>query len=245
MTVKDAGSIVYCSDISYPPMEFYEGTTPTGVDIEVGDEIARRLGVSAEYENTGFNAIIAAAEAGKCDAINSSLGITPERAKRVEYAPYALFGLSMMVKKGDPAAIETVDDLSGRRVAVQIGSTTKEFAEEQSRRFEEEGKPPVEVLGFNQDTDAASALVAGKVDAYIADTPPAAWYVQQNADDFELAGKPMKGVPVGLAAPKGDTEMIAALRSAVAAMYADGTMKRILQKWELTELLLPPDQLQG
>jgi polar amino acid transport system substrate-binding protein len=243
--IRDAGRIVYCSDISYPPMEFFEGTTPKGVDIEIGDEVARRFGVTAEYENTGFSAIISALEAGKCDVVNSSLGVTPERSRRVDYARYALFGLSMIVTKGNPAGIATVDDLAGKRVAVQVGSTTKAFADEQSRRLARSGQPPIEVLAFDKDTDAASALTAGKVDAYISDTPPAAWYVSQNPDQFELAGEPLEGVPVGLAVRKGDRELLMALRRAVSDMYADGTVERILQKWDLTELLLPASERSG
>ncbi|MBJ7472586.1 MAG: transporter substrate-binding domain-containing protein, partial [Solirubrobacteraceae bacterium] len=68
-SIKSAGTISFCSDIAYPPMEFYEGSDPQGADIDIAEELASRMGVEAEFTNTGFDGIIAALQAKKCDAI--------------------------------------------------------------------------------------------------------------------------------------------------------------------------------
>ena len=59
-SIKEAGTITFCSDIAYPPMEFYEGDDPEGADIDIAEELAERMGVEAEFINTGFDGIIAA-----------------------------------------------------------------------------------------------------------------------------------------------------------------------------------------
>src|SRR6188472_760254 len=78
-SIKSAGKIVYCSDITYPPEEYYKGTTPAGSDIDIGTKVAQQMGVKAEFDNTGFDGIIAALESKKCDAIISGMSDTPER----------------------------------------------------------------------------------------------------------------------------------------------------------------------
>ncbi|MEI8241224.1 MAG: transporter substrate-binding domain-containing protein, partial [Actinomycetota bacterium] len=89
-----SGTLLFCSDISYPPEEFYDGTTPVGSDIEIGQEVAARLGLKADFVNTGFDGIIPALVGKKCDAIISGMNDTEERAKQVDFVDYISVGQS-------------------------------------------------------------------------------------------------------------------------------------------------------
>lgn len=237
-SIKDAGKIVFCSDIAYPPMEFYEGSDPKGADIDIADDLAERMGVEAEYINTGFDGIIAALKAKKCDAIISSLTNSPERAKEISFVDYAQFGLAILVQKGDTSVTST-EDLSGKNVAVQVGTTTKEVLEAESKKIEASGKPAIKVTVFPKDTDAANALRTGKVDAYITDAPPAAYFVKQAPDDFQLAATPqIDAAPVGIGIRKDDTDLQAAIGDGITAMTSDGKLLEILTEWELADAML-------
>jgi polar amino acid transport system substrate-binding protein len=237
--IKSAGKLVFCSDITYPPEESYKPgtTTPQGSDIDIGTDIAKRMGVKAQFDNTGFDGIIAALLAKKCDAIISGMNDTPERLKQVAFVDYLKIGQSFMVKKGNPKNITSIASLAGKSASVETGTTNKDYLDQQSKMLQAQGKKPIKVVTFPKDTDAANALKTGKVDAYFGDSPPAAYYVETDPSSFEIGGNPVNPIPVGIAIRKGDTQLQSGVLAALAAMYSDGTMKNIVSKWKLSRVV--------
>lgn len=231
-----AGTLTFCTDATYPPEEFFQGTKLVGSDIDIGTEVARRLGMTAKFQNTGFDGIIAALIAKKCDAIISGMNDTPERRKQVAFVDYISVGQSLMVQKGNPKAIKTPASLSGRSVSVEVGTTNKTFLDQTSAALKKQGKPGIKVVTFPKDTDAANALKTGRVDAYFGDAPVVAYYLQRDAS-FAFAGSPVNPIPVGMAFRKGDP-LIGKVRTQVKAMYADGKMASILAKWKMSSVAL-------
>ena len=231
-----AQSFVYCSDMTYPPEEFFQGTKPVGSDIDIGAEVARRMGLKAQFNNTGFDGIIAALLAKKCDAIISGMNDTAARRKQVAFVDYLSVGQSLMVKKGNPKGIKTLADLSGKTVSVEVGTTNKQFLDAQNAVLKKQGKPTIKVTTFPHDTDAANALKTGRVDAYFGDSPVVAYYIARDTS-FAFAGSPINPIPVGIALRRGDSR-IPAVRKAIGGMYADGTMKKILAKWKMEAFAL-------
>ena len=128
-SIASAGKLVFCSDITYPPEESYKQgtTTPEGSDIDIGNYIASKMGVKARFDNTGFDGIIAALLAKKCDAVISGMNDTPERRKQVAFVDYLKVGQSFMVKKGNPENITGLDSLAGKSASVETGTTNKDF----------------------------------------------------------------------------------------------------------------------
>jgi polar amino acid transport system substrate-binding protein len=236
-SIKSAGTLAFCSDITYPPEESYKAgtTTPEGSDIDIGTDIARRMGVKARFDNTGFDGIIAALLAKKCDAIISGMNDTPERRKQVAFVDYLKIGQSFMVQSGNPANISSVASLAGKAASVETGTTNKDYLDAQSKQLQSQGKKPIKVVTFPKDTDAANALKTDKVDAYFGDSPVVAYYVDKDPKSFAIGGSPVNPIPIGIAIRKSDTELQSAVRKAIAGMYADGTMNKILVKWLLTK----------
>jgi polar amino acid transport system substrate-binding protein len=232
-----AGTLTFCTDATYPPEEFFQGSKIVGSDIDIGTEIAKRVGMKASFRNTGFDAIIAALLAKKCNAIISGMNDTPERRKQVAFVDYIRVGQSIMVKAGNPKHIVGVASLSGKKVSVEVGTTNKDFLDAQSKVLKKAGKSGISVVTFPKDTDAAAALKTGKVDAYFGDSPVVAYYIGQDSKSFAFGGQPVNPIPVGIAIRKGDA-LIPKVRGAVAKMYADGTMKRILAKWKMSATAL-------
>ncbi|MGE5692081.1 MAG: ABC transporter substrate-binding protein [Pseudomonadota bacterium] len=235
--IQSAGTLVFCSDITYPPEESYKpGTTePEGSDIDIGNDIASRMGVKARFDNTGFDGIIAALLAKKCDAIISGMNDTPERRKQVAFVDYLKVGQSFMVQQGNPEHITGIESLAGKDASVETGTTNKDYLDAQSKKLQAQGKEPIHVITFPKDNDAANALKTDKVDAYFGDAPVVAYYIEQDPGSFAIGGTPVNPIPIGIAIRKGDTELQTAVRKAVVAMYADGTMDEILKRWNLAK----------
>ncbi len=231
--IQKAGKIIYCSDITYPPEESYKGTTPVGSDIDIGTAIAKLMGVKAEFKNTTFDGIIAALLAKKCNAIISGMNDTAQRRKAVGFVDYLAVGQSLLVKKGNPKHITKLSDLSGKTVAVESGTTNRDFLAAQSAKLKKAGKGTISIKTFPKDTDAAAALKAGRVDAYFGDAPVAALYAAQDKS-LTVAGSPISPIPIGIATRKGDP-LKPAVNKAIKMLYANGTIKRIVAKWGMTK----------
>ena len=226
------GTLTFCTDATYPPEEFFQGTKLVGYDIDIGTEVARRLGMTAKFQNTGFDGIIAALLAKKCDAIISGMNDTAARRQQIAFVDYISVGQSLMVTKGNPKQIKVLSDLSGKTVSVEVGTTNKTFLDSTSAALRKKGKPAINVVTFPKDTDAANALKTGRVDAYFGDSPVVAYYIARDSS-FAFAGSPVNPIPVGIGMRKGDA-LIPKVKRQVAAMYASGTMKKILAKWKMS-----------
>jgi polar amino acid transport system substrate-binding protein len=232
-----SGTLTFCSDITYPPEEFYQGTKPAGSDIDIGNAVAKRMGRTAKFQNTGFDGIIAALLAKKCDAIISGMNDTADRRKQVSFIDYLSVGQSLMVKKGNPSHIAGLASLSGKSVSVEVGTTNKAFLDAASKKLKAQGKAAIKVQAFPHDTDAAAALKTGKVDAYFGDSPVVAYYIEKDSA-FAFGGSPINPIPVGIAVRKNDPATKAGIQKAINALYANGTIKRILAKWHMSAFAL-------
>ena len=124
-------------------------------------------------------------------------------------------------------------DVIQYRVSVESGTTNRDFLVATSKKLVKQGKKAITIVTFPKDTDSFAALLAGRVDAYYADSPPAAYYAKQNSTKVQIGGKPVNPFPVGIAIRKHDP-LRGATQKAIAAMYASGAMKRIVAKWGMT-----------
>ena len=236
-----AGKLVVCSDIPYPPQEFFDDQgNPTGSDIDIGNEIATRLGLQPQVENAVFDTIIAAVTGGKCDIIISAQNITADRLKQVDMIPYFQAGQSFVVAKGNPKSINATDDLCGKTIAAENGTTEADYingtgdykGQGLSKACTDKGKTKIDLTLFEKDSDALLALSAGQVDAYFADSPVAGYYTVQKPDQFQLSGvPPLQTAKEGISVPKDKTGLRDAVKAALLSMVNDGTYLTILKKY--------------
>jgi polar amino acid transport system substrate-binding protein len=234
-SVAAAGTLVFCSDLTYPPEEFIENGQQTGAEVEMGQAIAAEFGVKAEFDQTGFDGIIAALNSGRCDAVLSGMGITSDREKQVDFIKYSIAGQAIMIQASDKGTIRGLNDLAGKTVAVQVGTTNLDYLKEKNTGFPAQGLKPMLLQTFPQDADAANALRAGKVDAYFSDAPPVAYYVAHSNGALAIAGPQLEAVPWGIATSKKNPDIRTAIQQAVDDLYASGAMLKILTKWGLQD----------
>jgi polar amino acid transport system substrate-binding protein len=241
-----AGHLVACIDIPYPPQEFFDDQgNPTGADPDLGAEIASRLGLAFRVENTVFDFIIEAVNAGKCDIIISAQNINPERTAQVDMIPYFKAGQSFVVLKGNPDAIQAELDLCGKEVAAETGTTEVNYLEGSGdyaasgglkKLCSDAGKAAPVAVQFQKDSDALLALQAKQVSAYFADSPVAGYYTVQQPTSFELAPiPPLDAITEGISVAKGKDGLLAAVKAALLSMMGDGTYLATLTKYGLQD----------
>ena len=229
--------IVYCVDTTYPPAESIVNGKPAGYDIDIANAVAKQLHSTAQIKTTGFDVIIGALKAKKCNAIISSMTITPQRAKVIDFTPYVNVGAFLMVKKGNPDHISTLASLSGKSAAVESSTTELAGLQAENKILQKQGKPLITIKSYPADTSAAQAIIHGHVSAYFADAPPVLYYIRTTNGQFETAGKQVETAPEGIGTRKGDP-LRAKIAAAVAALYHSGQMKTILAKWQASQFAL-------
>jgi polar amino acid transport system substrate-binding protein len=231
-----AKTLLYCSDISYPPEEFVQGGKNLGSDIDVGTEVAKRLGMSAKFQNTGFDGIVAALLSNKCDAIISGMNDTPERRKSIAFVDYLNVGQSFIGKKGNPLHIKTALDVCGRVAGAQVATTNLQTLQTIDKQCKAKGKKGVKVISFKEDPLGVTALKTGHIDVYESDSPPAVWYTTKDTS-LQIVGPPVNAIPVGIGLKK-KSSLQSKMQGAINAMYRDGTMAKILKKWNMSQFAL-------
>jgi len=237
-SIAKAKKIVYCSDITYPPEEFYRGSRPAGSDVDIGTAVARLMGVKAEFDNTGFDGIIPALLSRKCDAVISGMNDTSQRRQQVNFVDYLRVGQSLMVRKGNPLHVHGLASLSGLTVSVELGTTNAAFLAKENQRLSAQHKAQITIQTFPKDTDAATALKTGRVQVYFGDSPVVAWYIKQDKSSFAFAGQPINPIPVGIAVRRNDPQLHTAVQKAIRIMYRNHSMARILAKWHMAAFAL-------
>jgi ABC-type amino acid transport substrate-binding protein len=220
------------SDIPYPPFEQGKPGNYTGFDIELMEAIAEKMGRKAEFTDTSFETIFRDVAQGKFEAVVSAATITEEREKAVDFSnPYYLSEQAVLVKEGSD--IKSLEDLDGKTVAAQQGTTGLELAKEKLGDSE--------IRPYPEGPDAVNALKAGTVEGVVIDAPVAQNAVEKSGG-VEIAEKVPTEETYGIAVAQGETELLDEINKALKEVEQDGTYKTIYEKWFHLE---PPKEIES
>lgn len=229
--LTSAGTLTVGSDASYPPQEYIGADgVAVGFDIDIASELASRMGLQLKVVNFKFDDIIPALNAGQFDTVISAMSTTEDRKKVVDFVPYFEAGQAVLVKKGNPLGIKTLDDLSGKTAVAEQGTVEEQTLKDLNDKLGKANKPKVNVLIYPNDTDAVDQLRVGRADATLHDSPVAAYYAKINPN-FEVAIASFESAPEGIAVAKNNQPMFNAINTAITAMKSDGTLDAIKAKW--------------
>ncbi|CAN3982705.1 ABC transporter substrate-binding protein [Kitasatospora purpeofusca] len=233
-------------DVNYPPVEF-RGTDgkPDGLDPEIAAALGRILDLRIEYVDTPFDKLIPNLHHKQYDVAMSALSDIRQRRDgvdeagkstglAVDFVDYFIAGTSIVVPKGNPKGIHGLDDLCGRTVAVQSGTTQDEIVARQVTACTRAGKP-LTVHKFDSDAKALAEVAGGAAQAGLNDFPVAA-YAAKNTDGgnrFEVTGAQSRSNPYGIALRKEDTELRDVLAKAIDQLIRSGEYDKILTKWNV------------
>ena len=230
--IGEDGKITVGTDSSYAPSEFIaeDGETIVGFDIDLFSAVAQKIGFEAEFESATFDSIIAGVGSDRYEVGVSSFTINSERLAEATMVSYFSAGTQWATQAGNPEDVDP-DDACGVSVAVQRGTVQVDDVTARSAECEAAGNEPIDIQQFEGQDEATAAIVSGRVDAGLADSPVMAYAVQQTNEQLELLGDIYDSAPYGYVVPLAETEFGQVLADALTALIEDGTYAEILEKW--------------
>ena len=219
-----AGKLTACTDVPYAPFEFEDDGEFDGIDIELVRAVAARLSLEPDFKDVDFDTIFTALNAGQCDIVASSVSITEERLKTLDFTEgYFKINQSLLVRKGDETKYSELEQLKGRTIGVQSETTGADYAKANA-----EGATIKEFTGADE---LFTALKAGQVDAALQDLPVNAYHATTTgetvvAKTFTEAEQEQYGFAMKKGSP-----LKASLDDALRQVKADDTYPTILRRF--------------
>ncbi|MGI8726210.1 MAG: transporter substrate-binding domain-containing protein [Solirubrobacterales bacterium] len=216
----EPGTLTVGSDIPFPPFE--QGNPPDyeGFDIDLVNEVADRLGLETQIEDAPFDLLLQGG-GGQFDLAVAATTITPPRENRVDFSdPYFLAEQALLVQSG--GEVQSVDDLEGKIVASQDGTTGETFAKDNTNA--EEVRP------FPEIDNAYNALENGQVDAVINDLPSVQDAAEEK-DGLEVVETFPTDEEYGIIFPEDSDDLREAVNEALVEIKEDGTLGELYQEW--------------
>ena len=224
----EKGVLIMATNAEFPPYEFWEGNKIVGIDAEVADAIAKKLGLTLRIEDIDFNAIITAVSSGRADIGMAGMTVTEDRKENVNFSTSYATGVQVIiVKAGSP--ITSVDDLFDDGAFFNIGvqeSTTGDIYA--SEELEDEGLATM--YRYRRGADAVQALVTDRVDCVIIDNEPAKAFVAMNPG-LTILETEYAVEDYAIAFAKGNAELLSKVDGALRELISDGTVQRIVDKY--------------
>jgi len=224
--VQKAGKLTIATSPDFPPFETLGANGAVeGIEIDVMQLICEELGVELVIEQLDFDSVLPGVQSGKYDAGVSGISVTPKREKNTLFTqPYCLAAQAIVVLNGSP--IQSKADLEGKKIAVQTGTTAESFAMENGYTIQ----------SFAANNDAQSALLTGKVDAWVIDDLTAADMVKaynaENPDALVILDEALTTEPYAFAFAFGSETLVAEINKVLDELLANGTIADIFAKYE-------------
>ena len=226
---KEPTKITIATDATWPPMEMVDTNKDiVGFDIDLMNAAAKAGGFMVEFKNTAWDGIFAGLDNGKYDAVMSSVTITDERKKTMDFSlPYINAG-QILVVKSEVNGVTTLSDLKGKTVGAQIG-TTGAFEIDKVKEASKIKEKTYDEIGL-----AIADLANGRIDAVVCDTPVAAQYALQNdqyKSKLKIVGQPFTEEYYGVAVKKGNAKVLDVINAGLKKVLDAGANKAIQDKW--------------
>ena len=212
-------SLKMITEATFPPYEFLRGQEIAGIDVEICRAVAKKLNRPFKAETVDFDSVIPAVISGKADLAAAGITVTEDRKKNVDFSiPYVKTGIVVIYKKSNP--FKNIEQLKGKKIGVQGGTTSETFVLEQLKQEPERSKSPAE---------AVAALKSGRVEFVIADIDPAKNCVKGEADlalsDFITSEE------YAVAIRKGQPELLKVIDETITELKASGQLDQWIRQF--------------
>lgn len=235
--IRQKGYVVVATNPTYPPFETLSTDQKTieGLDPDLLDAMAKKLGITVQFQQAAFDTIIPGLQAKRYDMAMSGMTDTVQRQKQVSFVDYFQIGGGIVMNAGDPAAKGPVPDvLCGKPVGVGIGTITVKLGDDASATCTAAGKQSLNIQNFPSVSDSVLALGSGRIDYVWTDRISAQTQETNSNGKFVSISDGTPGAPTGIAFPKDSQELSTAFQAALQAIIDDGTYKTILDKRSLS-----------
>lgn len=231
LTTVTPGKLTMSTNAAFPPYEMTDDNgNYVGIDIEVAEAIADKLGLELQVDDMDFDAALLAAQTGKSDMVMAGVTVTEERQTVMDFSNTYATGIQVVIVPED-SDIASIEDMTGKMIGVQRGTTGDLYC---SDTVENGGFGAENVTPYPDGLTAVQALNNGQVDCVVIDNAPAQEFVEANPGlkilDTEYANEEYA---IGVA--KGNTAMLDAINGALEELKADGTVQSIVDKYITAE----------
>lgn len=225
MTIEK-GKLIMSTNAAFPPYEMTDDNGKyIGIDVEVAEAIAEKLGLELQIDNMGFTAALEAAQSGKSDMVMAGVTVDEKRLAVMDFSDTYATGVQVVIIKSGSDV--TLDNLDTKRIGTQLGTTGFIYA---SDTPENGGYGEENVIGYDNGITAVQALMNGSVDCVIIDNAPAREFVKANPG-LEILDSAWLEEDYAIGFKKGNTELRDAVNQALKELIADGTVKSIVDKY--------------
>lgn len=220
--VKKSGKLTIATSPDFPPFESLEGDKVVGIEIDILEMIAEKLGVELEINQMDFDSVLPGVQSGKFDVGVSGITVTEDRKKNADFTdPYFLAAQAIIVMDGSP--VKSKADLEGKKVAVQTGTTAEEYCM----------KNGYTVLAYQANNDALSALTSGKADAWVVDNQTGIAMSAETNGKTVVLDEAMTTEPYSFAFKKGNTSLVNEINGYIKGWLEDKTIEKIFEKYDI------------
>jgi len=237
------GTLTVCVDPTFPPMEFFaaEGDkAPTGFDIDLAKALASHWGVKPAFSIMDFNGLMPSLSAKRCDAVISGALLKEERLKTFDAVPYLNTYIVVVGKSGTPA-LKSLEDLSGKTVAIQSGTAYGPILDEVNKGLVKKGAKQIIIQQYVKQSDAIQQLLVGRAFGVVSQDTEVAYRSASSPGQFEtiftIERDPVERYGVYLPRNPEDTKAVAA---AVSELAKSGKLGAIAREWKFA-----PKQIEG
>lgn len=214
------GVLVMATNAEFPPYEYHDGDAIVGIDVEIAEAVAQRMGCKLQIEDIAFDSIIPEVASGKADLGLAGMTVTEDRKQSVDFSDsYA--SSSQVVIVPETSAVKTLDDLGDDAViGVQTGTTGDIYCSDDYTNVER----------YNKGMEAVQALTQGKLDAVVIDREPAKVFVAENPG-LVILNESYTDEDYAAAIRKGNTALLENVNKALDELKSDGTLDEIVAKY--------------
>jgi polar amino acid transport system substrate-binding protein len=234
--IKKAGKIVVATKPNYPHITYKDPATNQnmGVDIDLGEAIAKELGVAIEWQDTEFAQIFSSLQTGRVDMALQGISDLPERRQVADFVNYLRTGSQFYTSPANAATIKAPSDLCGKTVGASRSTNWPAKIEEWSAaNCVAKGKPAIKVVGTEGSADARAQLKSGRLDAAVQGLETLPYFQKLEPNTYVLIGQPFTEDLMGIPFAKTEPQLRDAIKAAIERLQAKGVYDQILAKYGL------------
>jgi polar amino acid transport system substrate-binding protein len=232
--IKSAGEIKVGINGIYAPMEYKDPATDklVGLDVDFANAVGELLGVKMVYDDQQFDQLINSVATGRDDMVLSGMSDTVERQKTLDFVDYFNSGTQAFTTKDLSGEITSLEDLSGRTLAVSASTDFYTTMEKWSKdNLEANGKPGIKMLGVDSEASARLQMKQGRAEASAISPEVLGWIEKETPGEFVPVGEMLAPAPYGIAFNKDNAQLRDAVQAALQKMIDDGSYQAILDQW--------------
>ena len=244
--IKKAGVLHLSINATYPPLDYKDPQSNkiVGVDVDLGDILAAKLGVKIEWNDVPFAQIIPSLTTGRTDFILSGISDLPARRETMDFVDYLKTGAQFYTLSKN--AFSAPEELCGKKVGT-IRSTRfpEDIRNWSAKNCEGAGKPAIEVVGGESSPDVRTELKQGRIDAAVQGAETIPFMSAQEGGVFKTLGSPITAVSYGIAFRKSDTAFRDLVADTMEAMMKEGSYQKVLENWHLSGIAVKEITING